>query len=103
MKGLLNFWLVIGMFPLASACKKDKPDCFKSTGDLVREQREVGDFSSMEVYNNVNVVISQDTLNQVIIEAGENLLEEITTEINGATLVIRNNNKCNWVRSYKKK
>ena len=102
MKGILNFWLVAGMFLLAPACKKDKPDCFKSTGDLVREQREVGGFSTMEIYNNVNVVISQDTLNQVVIEAGENLLKKITTEVKGAALVIRNENKCNWVRSYKK-
>jgi len=37
----------------------------------------------------------------VIVEAGENLVDKVTTVVEGDSLVIRNENKCNWIRSYR--
>jgi hypothetical protein len=34
------------------------------------------------------------------VEAGENLIDGITTEIDSGKLVIRNENSCNWLRSF---
>jgi hypothetical protein len=88
---------------LLTGCEKDHMfDCFKSTGSIVRETRTVSDFNRIDVYNNVDVIITQDTLNSVTAEAGENIISGITTNIDGGILTIRNENKCNWVRSFSK-
>ena len=74
----------------------------KSTGGNATESRPVADFTEMYVYDKINVVITQDTINSIVVEAGDHLLSEITTDIVGGQLNIHNNNSCNFVRSYKR-
>lgn len=86
---------------LFSQCKKENMgDCLKSTGTVVTEFRELEDFNRIEVFDNVNVFIHFGESPNAEIEAGSNLLKSIETEVVGETLYIRNNNKCNWVRSF---
>ena len=75
-------------------------DCFKSTGEIIRQSREVQSFHAIDVEEKVDVVIRQDSVFSVEVEAGENIIDGITTEFTDGTLFISNENKCNWVRSY---
>jgi len=85
---------------LMLGCSKEKNDCMKSTGEIIFVDRELALFSEIEINNNVNVILTQDTFSSIMVEAGENLIEKITTVVQGDRLVIQNENKCNWVRSY---
>jgi hypothetical protein len=86
---------------LLYACKKENLfDCFKSTGDIVTERRSIEPFTETIIYDNANIIIVQDSLTYIEVEAGKNLLPLITTEIRDGKLVIENNNKCNWVRDF---
>lgn len=94
---------LLPMLTLFASCDKDHLfDCLKSSGSKVFEARTVGDFNRIDVYNNPEVIITQDTVNSVTVEAGEHIVAGITTECAYGTLTIRNENKCNWVRSYSK-
>lgn len=75
-------------------------DCFKSTGDIITERRDVGLFTELTAYDNVNVIFVQDSLTYLEVDAGENLLPLIKTEIRDGKLVVENDNKCNWVRDF---
>ncbi len=87
-----------------SSCKKENIcDCLKSTGDIMTEKRPVTDFTDISVNNNCQVIITQDTMNSITVEAGENLMSNIKTTIDGGQLTIANENVCNWVRSYARK
>lgn len=85
---------------LLFACKKSKS--FKSTGKQVEVTRQLGSFNNIALYNNVNLYLIQDSINSVTLSGGENLLPFVTTKINNHQLQIRNENKMNWLRSYKK-
>ncbi len=88
---------------LTTSCEKDHLfDCLKSTGPIASESRDVSDFNRIDVYNNPEVIITQDNVNSIKVEAGAHIISGITTEINNGILTIRNENKCNWVRSYSK-
>jgi hypothetical protein len=91
----------ISFFFLAS-CKDHGPDCFKSTGKIVTEDRSLAAFKTIYLKDNLNIIIIDDTLQKVSVEAGEHLLPEIRTEVRNGQLFISNDNSCNWVRSYKK-
>ncbi len=53
--------------------------------------------------DNVNLILKQGAVNKLEVEAGENLLTGIVTEVNdNGTLTLSNENQCNWVRSYEK-
>lgn len=87
------------------SCGKDNAfDLFQSSGPIVKEQRDLsGFFDKISLFNNVNLVLSQGPNTSITVEGGNNLLSDITTEIGeDSTLTIRNLNKYNWVRSYKK-
>jgi hypothetical protein len=94
------YFLLIGCL---SSCDKDHLlDCLKSSGTISSETRAVADFNRIDVYNNPEVILTQDTVNSITVEAGHHIISGITTEINNGILTIRNENKCNWVRSYSK-
>ena len=74
-------------------------DCFKSTGKIVDEYRAVQQFNEIQVMNNINLFITYDTIQEIRVEAGKNLVNLIKTDVNNNRLIIKNNNKCNWIRS----
>ncbi|MEQ8623726.1 MAG: head GIN domain-containing protein [Vicingaceae bacterium] len=93
----------IFLFSTIISCKKENlGDCFKSTGEIVLEQRQIPSFESLELHDRINLFVSFGTEISLTIEAGENLLEHIETEVKNNILIIKNNNRCNWVRSFKK-
>lgn len=75
-------------------------DCFKSTGDITLEYRTLSIFDTLEAQDNVNIFLTNDTFFEVKIEAGANLIPLIKTEVKNNKLIIRNDNKCNWVRNF---
>jgi hypothetical protein len=86
-----------------SSCKKEnRCDCIKRTGDIIKDVRHIDGFDKIWLETNVNVFITQDTVFEVTVEAGENIAPLIKTEVLDGTLYIRNKNRCNWSRSYKK-
>lgn len=51
----------------------------------------------------MDLYLTQGPEFEVKVEAGENLQRLIKTELDGETLKVFNNNRCNWVRGYKHK
>lgn len=86
-----------------TSCKKDLGDCFKSTGEITTEIRPLTPFRAIEVNDNVDVYIMQDSILEARVEAGDNLIGKIKTEVVNGILKISNENDCNWVRSLKNK
>ena len=97
---LLFFLLFAAAF---GSCKKEnRCDCIKRTGDIVVDIRQIGGFDRIQVENNVNVFVIEDSVFEVRVEAGENIVSLIKTEVKNNTLIVRNKNRCNWTRSYQK-
>lgn len=84
------------------SCKKENiGDCFKSTGLVQRETRYIEPFDSLVIHKRMNLILVEDSVDFIELEAGNKLLENIITENRFGTLTIENTNTCNWVRSYK--
>jgi hypothetical protein len=96
---------IISFLPLVlitmSGCSKSGV-CISNSGTIIREERRVGDFDSIAVYNFVNIILTQDSVNKVVVEAGQNIISGITTDVSDHLLTIDNTLKCNWLRSYSK-
>lgn len=100
---VLLFSVVLLTLPFFSGCKKENMcDCIKRTGQIVKETRAITGFDQIVVENNVNVFITEDSVSEVTVEAGENLVKLIKTEVDNHVLYIRNKNRCNWTRYYNK-
>jgi len=99
---LLLFILIY--LSVGTSCKKENScDCFKGTGNKIKESRTPSDFNYIELHDNIDLIITQDTFNKIEVEGGQQLLPNLETSFENDKLIIKNNNKCNWVRTYKKK
>lgn len=95
-----TYLIVIAFF---ISCKKENMgDCFKSTGPIKTETRSISPFTKIITNDNINLFIKQGPNLVLEVSGGENLLEFIKTKVVLNTLNISNQNKCNWVRSFKK-
>ena len=91
------------MIIILFSCKKENAfDCFKSTGKNISEIRTLEDFRKIEVNDQINVTIYSGSEFKVEVFAGEHIIKNISTTVSNGTLQITNNNKCNFVRGYKR-
>ena len=91
------------MLVIVSCNKDSSSDCFKKNGNESRELRLLGAFKSILVNQNINVHLYQGNEFKVEVIGPHNLIPKIKTTIHDTTLVIENDNRCNFVRGYKRK
>ena len=85
----------------AFACKPDTLlDCVNSTGPVREEKRAIGQFDNLLVNSDIDVIWHDSSENLLVVRCGRNLLRKVKTEVEGKTLILKNENRCNWVRSY---
>lgn len=85
---------------LACCNSESAPDCLQNAGSLTRVQVQVPEFTNITVFENLNLVLKDGDEQSVEIESGEFLLNEISADVEGDRLVLRNGNGCNVVRGY---
>ncbi len=86
---------------LLQGCNGDNvPDCFQNAGELVRDEVSLPSFEKITVFENIELILREGAEQEVIIETGEFLRSEVTAEVEGDRLVVRNTNNCNLFREY---
>lgn len=83
-----------------SCDSEDTGDCFQQAGEITQTEVEVADFTEIMVYDKIKLFIEQGTKQKVVIETGENLMNEISAEVTEGRLILMNENVCNLVRDY---
>jgi len=101
LEGTLGVFYALFILIFLSSCNSENaPDCLQNAGDLTRVQIEVPEFSTITVFENLNLVLKDGTEQLVEVESGEFLINEISAVVEGDRLVVRNENGCNLFRDY---
>lgn len=90
------------MFSFLFCKKTDERPCFKSSGKIVTKTLYLGDFTALNLYQNIEYELVKDSLNYIDISCGENLYPFISFSVADSALTIKNNNKCRFLRGYDK-
>lgn len=94
----LFYGLIILML---SACSPENSwDCTKSAGEIKQQEFLVESFEKILIWDRIKLVIQQGSPQKVVVETGENLMDDIEVSVTAGKLEIRNNNTCNYVRDY---
>lgn len=94
----IAYILVILLF---AGCDSDKGlDCFQAAGDIVQTEITVPPFTKILVWERTKLFIQQGETQKVVVESGENLMNDIELSVTEGRLEIHNNNGCNLVRDY---
>jgi hypothetical protein len=90
-------------FSTLLSCKKPADrSCFKSVGSETTKEISLASFEKLALKEHVRYVLIQDSLDKVVLKGGKNLLNLIETTVSDHVLEIKNKNRCNFLRSYKK-
>jgi len=95
--------VVAMVLPLNWCCKKGPLcNCFVPAGPTKEETRTVPFFNQVDVNDNINVLLSTGPQEQVLVQGGKHLIKYIAAQVSSGVLILKNNNRCNWMRSYEK-
>jgi len=93
--------ILLGLIPFNSCKKENSCDCLKSYGDIVTETRNLASFNTLQSFDKIEVYYIQDTTATTCtakVVTGKHLMSNISTEVSGGVLQIKNKNTCNFVR-----
>lgn len=95
---------IVLFFGLMFSCQKaENRECFKSTGKTVIIKRDLDSFSNLRLYQNIDFELIPDSINYVLIEGGENLVNFIAISLENQTLSVKDENHCGFLRDLSKK
>ncbi|WP_232625257.1 head GIN domain-containing protein [Pareuzebyella sediminis] len=106
---LPNLWKRIGIAKicgfvttlfLLGCAMENAPDCLQDSGDLIREEVLLPDFTKITVFENVSLVLKQGNIQKVEVQTGEYLRDEVSAVVEGNRLLLRDTNDCNFFREY---
>ncbi|GAA4274112.1 head GIN domain-containing protein [Aquimarina gracilis] len=92
-------YILVAIF-LYSCDSENASDCFQRTGNIVRAEVNVPDFTRILVNPNVELILKQGEDTSVIIETGDNLLNEVSAVVEGDRLILNDTNDCAFFRGF---
>ncbi|MBN2348685.1 MAG: DUF2807 domain-containing protein [Bacteroidales bacterium] len=85
LKPLFNFLFILFFF---SGCVIDFPESVTGNGHIITNERDVPAFHGIKVSTGIDVEITQDDTEKLVLEADENLHDVIKTEVENGILKI---------------
>jgi hypothetical protein len=83
------------------SCNSDNANnCFQNSGPIVQQEFEVDAFDKITVYEGIELIVKDEPTQKVVVETGEYLLNDIEVNLENGTLILKNNNTCNFIRDY---
>ena len=92
-RSLLSALLIM----LLVACKK--PTCFEDAGPLVTVERQTASFHRINLFDDVDVILTQDTIESIKVKAPKFIEPNISVQNENGVLTIKNNTTCSWLRN----
>lgn len=84
-----------------SSCESDNAwDCFQNSGKIVKQEFDMDKFKKIIVWNRVQLFISYGAEQKIVVETGENLMNEIRVRVEDSILKVSDRNSCNYTREY---
>lgn len=86
---------------LCMSCDNENAgDCFQTTGSIVQNEVSLEGFNRILVNRDIELIVKEGSDQKVIIETGANLLNDVEAAVLEGTLILTDNNSCNYVRDY---
>ncbi len=93
--------IYIAIALLFIACDSENgSDCFKKEGAIVQLDLDLASFNEIVVFEGVQLFIEEGSEQKVVLESGENLIDDVDVKVEGALLTVIDNNTCNFIRDY---
>lgn len=100
MKKMIPFKILVICSLLITACDiTDAPECMTSPGKIIQKEVVLEPFFQVAVFGKVQVFIEQSDEQQVIVQAGENLIDAVSAEVEDGKLILKDLNDCTFFQT----
>lgn len=90
---------ILMLCTVVTHCSCSRSGClFAGAGNHV-QTRIIGPFHEIVLYDKINLILTQDSVQQISVEGDRNLLAGISTNVADDILTIKNDNHCNFLGS----
>lgn len=96
MKKIITLFILSLIF---SCNSEDAIDCFQNAGNIIQQNYSLENFNKITVFERSQLFISKGDFS-VVLETGENLVNDIDINVSNGRLIIENKNACNITRAY---
>lgn len=97
MKNIIYVVLIL----LFAGCDSENGwDCTQKAGNIVETEFTVQPFTKILAWERIKLYVKQGDVQKVVVETGENLMNDVEVTVTDGKLEIHNNNSCNFVRDY---
>jgi len=90
-KMIIQIFVILCTCALVS-CNKD--GCSLASGSIINQTRNISSFNQIILYDKINLIVKEDSLETLTVEAKNNLLDGIKTDVSNNVLTIKNENHC---------
>lgn len=97
MKKVLYILIVTILF---SCDRESTGDCFQTEGTTIQQEVTVTPFEKILVNRDIELIVKEGVDYEVVIETGENLVNDVEAIVVDNELQLTNNNTCNYIRDY---
>jgi hypothetical protein len=101
MKTIRSMLILFMLSLLFQSCVINFPDSISGNGNIIKQSREVTEFTGIKVSAGIDVLLTQGQTVSVDVEADENLQEWIRTEVKGSVLHIYSEKNIRMAKSKK--
>lgn len=99
-KKLTTLLMIVALLSVAQTASSCWPG-IKGNGNVVKSTRDLSGFDAISVSTGIELYITQDSVEKVIVEADENLQEVIITEVRNGELKIYAEKQIMWSKAKK--
>lgn len=97
---MMKKYLYLLLIVIVGCDSTDAWDCLKKEGAQIREEIILPEFTKIRNGKGIQLVIDQGDVQQVVLETGENLRDDIQLEVIDGVLQVESLISCNFVRPY---
>jgi hypothetical protein len=91
---------ILSLIIIVACNSEDASDCFQTKGNLIQQEIAVTAFERILVNRDIELIVKEGTEYKVIIETGENLINDVLAMVVENELQLTDFNSCNYVREY---
>ena len=91
---------ILALFILLACDSDSTSDCFQTSGPIIQKEIIIDPFENILVNRDIELIITEGSDYKIVIETGENLINDIEVIVADNELILTDNNSCNYVRDY---
>lgn len=91
---------ILALFILLACDSESASDCFQTSGPIIQKEITIVPFDTILVNRDIELIITEGLDYKIVIETGENLMNDIEVIVANNELKLSDNNSCNYVRDY---